>query len=102
MVEVFKSPINARALAALEEVRELVAMDEAVIIEGHTSAHITIKFKRPFPIVPFVFYSLICADSLCGLDHYISAIAPEQFTVCVENQTGNAREIKIMHEAKCQ
>jgi hypothetical protein len=102
MVEVFKSPINARALAALEKVHELVMMDSPISIEGHASAHITIRFKQPFHDVPFVSYSLICEDLLCGLDHYIHSITPEQFVVCVENQTGSMREIKIMHEAKHQ
>lgn len=102
MVEVFKSPINAHALASLEKVREIVVMPESIIIEGHSSVLIPIKFKKPFNVVPFVFYSLICKDTLCGLDHYIHSITEEQFSICVENQTGDERAIKIIHEAKCQ
>lgn len=96
MVEVFKSPVN---LQKQTEVRA-IATSAAIAIEPNSSVRAAIPFAKPFADVPFVFYSVICADNAFELAHYIVEIRADGFTVCIENQSMAARSVKIAYEAK--
>jgi hypothetical protein len=96
MVEVFKSPINIQRST---DVRS-IATSAPIAIEANSSVRAIIPFAKPFVEVPFVVYSITCADNLFELGHYIVEVRLDGFTICIENQSMSARSVKVTYEAK--
>jgi hypothetical protein len=96
MVEVFKSPINLQKSA---DVRATATSAE-IAIEANSSVRVAIPFAKAFVDAPLVLYSLICADNVFELSHYLVEIRVDGFTVCIENQSRVSRAVKVMYEAR--
>jgi hypothetical protein len=96
MVEIFKSPVNIQNSV----VARYAATSELITIGANTSARVTLTFARAFDSMPVVFYSILCADALFGLSHYIAEVTNTGVIVCIENQALVERTIKITYEAR--
>ena len=80
--------------------KHINAVSNAIAIEANSSVRASIAFAKPFTEVPFVLYSLICADNVFEISHYIVEIRVDGFTVCIENQSVQPRKVTIAYEAK--
>jgi hypothetical protein len=99
MVEVFKSPVNLQKTADMAVVR-MSAVSAPITIEANSSVRATIPYGKALADVPMVFYSIVCADNVFELSHYIYEMRNDGFIICIENQSVTPRTVKVVYEAK--
>jgi hypothetical protein len=97
-IQIFKSPYNIKKDA--ESKMCVVKTTRNLKLDGNTSVDIAIDYKHTFEYIPFVTITLTCDDKLFGLCSYGSKITNQGFTLSIQNDQNEPRDITVYIKAE--